>query len=280
MKSLKNIMMLAVLLVATTSCIAQIKNPTTEEFTIYGNCGMCEKTIETAGNSKKTAQVDWNKDTKIASITYDAKKTNPDEILKRIALAGYDSDKFLAPDAAYNSLHGCCQYDRVAKTVIESHESHQNHSEMATTEIQKTNELQSVFATYFSLKDALVATDAVATSEFATKLISEIDAVKMNQLSEKEHVVWMKVMKNLKADAVTISTSKAIEKQRSAFILFSENMHALVKASKLENIIYYEFCPMANDGKGAHWLSQEKAIKNPYYGSMMLSCGKVVETIE
>jgi hypothetical protein len=28
-----------------------------------------------------------------------------------------------------------------------------------------------------------------------------------------------------------------------------------------------------------HWLSSEKAIKNPYYGSAMLTCGEVTETI-
>ena len=49
--------------------------------------------------------------------------------------------------------------------------------------------------------------------------------------------------------------------------------------SKNETPVYYQFCPMANDGKGANWLSKENAVKNPYYGSMMLSCGKTVETI-
>jgi hypothetical protein len=37
---------------------------------------------------------------------------------------------------------------------------------------------------------------------------------------------------------------------------------------------------MFNDGKGANWLSKENAIKNPYYGSSMLSCGKTTETIK
>lgn len=40
---------------------AQIKNAKTESVKIYGNCGMCETTIEKAGNLKKTAEVDWNK---------------------------------------------------------------------------------------------------------------------------------------------------------------------------------------------------------------------------
>ena len=40
----------------------------------------------------------------MATITYDSKVTNQDAILKRIALSGYDSDKFLAPDNAYSKL--------------------------------------------------------------------------------------------------------------------------------------------------------------------------------
>jgi hypothetical protein len=34
--------------------------------------------------------------------------------LKRIALVGYDSEKFHAEEAAYSALPGCCQYDRAA----------------------------------------------------------------------------------------------------------------------------------------------------------------------
>ena len=108
------------LLISFTTSHAQIKNAKTETVKIYGNCGMCENTIEKAGTLKKVALVNWDKETKMATLTYDAKKTNQDEILKRIALAGYDSDKFLAPDDVYATLHGCCQYDREAKVPVES----------------------------------------------------------------------------------------------------------------------------------------------------------------
>lgn len=57
-------------------------------------------------------------------------------------------------------------------------------------------------------------------------------------------------------------------------------LNDLIKVSKQETPIYYQFCPMANNGKGANWLSKENVVKNPYYGSMMLSCGKVTETIK
>jgi hypothetical protein len=45
---------------------------------------------------KNIAAVDWDKDTKMATLIYDSKITNKDEILKRIALVGYDSEKFHA----------------------------------------------------------------------------------------------------------------------------------------------------------------------------------------
>src|SRR5574343_1969331 len=127
-----------ILLFSFSSCNAQIKNAKTETVKIYGNCEMCEKTIEAAGNVKKVAEVDWNKDSKMATITYDSTKTNQNEILKRIALAGYDSDKFLAPDDVYSKLAGCCQYERVNKTaivstaVIEDHSMHNQENVVET----------------------------------------------------------------------------------------------------------------------------------------------------
>ena len=262
---------------------AQIKNAKTETVKIYGNCGMCETTIEKAGNVKKTAIVDWNKDTKMATITYDAKKTNQDEILKRIALVGYDSDKFLAPDDVYAKLPECCLYERVNKPVAKAEpktKTHDHPSHTAATEMQEVNQLTSVFENYFSVKDALVKTDGNTSSTKAKELLTAINAVKMDKLTTEEHTVWMKVMKDLAFDAEHIADTKDASHQRDHFMPLSENMYALIKVSKTETPTYYQFCPMANDGKGANWLSKENAVKNPYYGSQMLSCGKTVETIK
>lgn len=99
------------------NCTAQnIANAKTETVKIYGNCRMCEKTIEKAAAQKGAAKADWDTDTKMAKITFDSTKTTLDDVLKRIAAAGYDSDQFRATDEAYNNLHGCCQYDRPAAT--------------------------------------------------------------------------------------------------------------------------------------------------------------------
>lgn len=291
MKSLSKIVMVIGVLLSSINSFAQIKNAKTETVKIYGNCEMCKTTIEKAGNVKNVATVNWNKDTKMATLNYDSKKTSQDEILKRIALAGYDNEKFLAPDDVYAKLSGCCQYDRELKPVAKAkddgmdmkaeHGSH-NPKEMATTNtatIQNAPQLKTVFDNYFAVKDALVKTDAGASSAKAAELVKAIKAVEMTRLLTEEHTVWMKIMKDLTANAEKIAIAKDVSKQRETFAMLSKNMYELIKVSKQETPVYYQHCPMYNNGKGANWLSKEEVVKNPYYGSKMLTCGSVQETI-
>jgi copper chaperone CopZ len=290
MNSLKKTMMALILLLSGAFSNAQIKNTTTETFKIFGNCGMCKTAIEKAGTINKVAKVDWNKDTNMATLTYDSKQTNQDEILKRIALAGYDSEKFLAPDTAYSNLPGCCQYNRETKvaTKMEDHKIEVSKT-ITVTETQdpsdseqakQKNQLQPVFDSYFELKDALIKTDGNSASAKASVLLSAINKVKMDKLEMEIHMVWMKVLNDLKEHSEHIADTKDIKYQRDHFMDLSKNIYDLIKVSKQETPTYYQHCPMANDGKGADWLSKENAIKNPYYGSQMLTCGKTVETIK
>ena len=282
--------MIAICVLLSTTSNAQIKNAKTESVKIYGNCGMCETKIEKAGNIKKIANVDWNQETQMATLTYDATKTNQDEILKRIALVGYDSDKFLAPDDVYNNLHGCCQYDRVAKVPVKEettsiasngdHSNHSNHSETTTTVIQDENQLKAVFDNYFLVKDALITSNGISTASASKELVTAINNVKMDKLDMDVHMVWMKVVNTIQKDAENIADTKDVKIQRDHFTSLSKEIYTVIKISKYENPVYYQFCPMFNDGKGANWLSKENVVKNPYYGSMMLSCGKTVETIK
>lgn len=289
MKSL--ILMAVTVLLSITVCQSQINNTKTETVKVYGNCGMCKTTIENAANNKKISKADWNEESKMATITYDSKKTTLDAILKNIALAGYDNQSFLAPDAAYSKLSGCCKYEREkkemavitqpTKDITTPKQNHGNHQhDGMNNAAQETNRLTSVFDTYFSLKDALVKTDGKAASAKAKDLQTAINEVKMDKLSMDVHIVWMKVLGDLKEDAKNINGTTDISRQRGHFMNLSKNIYVLIKAAKPAEKIYYQFCPMANDGKGANWLSRESGVKNPYYGSQMLTCGKTVETIE
>ena len=149
-------------------------------------------------------------------------------------------------------------------------------SESGTTEIVDATQLQSVYDAYFNVKDALIKSDSKLTSAKAATLLTAITAVKMDKLKSNEHTVWMKVVKKLTADAKTISSTTDLKKQRETFKSLSKSTYDLIKVSNPEQPIYKQYCPMAD----ADWLSKEKAVKNPYYGSSMLTCGNVVETIK
>jgi len=82
-------------------------------FKVYGNCGMCKRTIEGAlKDVKGVKSATWNSEKKMITVTYNPKKTQLMDIHKKIAGVGYDTDKVKAKDETYNGLHGCCQYDR------------------------------------------------------------------------------------------------------------------------------------------------------------------------
>lgn len=111
MRSVK--IMLSVLLVFVAIATAEAQKSTaTESFKVLGNCGMCQKTIQTAALSVGAASAVWNVETHVLSVTFKKKKTNVEAIQKAIAGKGYDTPLFRASDAVYNNLHGCCKYDR------------------------------------------------------------------------------------------------------------------------------------------------------------------------
>ena len=133
MKTITNLISTTLAVLFCTISTAQIKNAKTQTVTIQGNCGMCKSTIDKAGTKKKISAVTWNKDTKAATLTFDSQKTSEDEILKRIALSGYDNDKFLAPDDVYAKLNSCCQYERTKRVPNKAEVTNEHKHDHSTT---------------------------------------------------------------------------------------------------------------------------------------------------
>jgi hypothetical protein len=144
----------------------------------------------------------------------------------------------------------------------------------------EVSQLKALLDNYFELKDALVKTDGNTASLKAEALLKAINSINKESLAKNEYDEWIKVMKELAFDAEHISETKDAGHQRDHFISLSKNMYSIAKVTKQEEPVYYQFCPMANKGKGANWLSKESSVKNPYYGAKMLGCGKTVETIK
>ncbi|MBL8001268.1 MAG: DUF3347 domain-containing protein [Flavobacteriales bacterium] len=282
---MRTIALLTTLWFLLPGCTAQIRNAKSTTVRIDGDCPMCEKTIEKAALVNGEAEADWDVDAKTARITFDSARTTLDAVLQRIAHAGYDNERYLAPDAAYAALPGCCQYDRTFKrapvqaAAATQGAGHAGHTPTAQPPASQApiDPLLPVFDAYFQLKDALVASDATKAKAAAQDLEAAIAAVDMGALGTEVHTVWMQVMEPLANTAKAIRSAKDLEAQRLAFRELTAPMARLAKASPASAPVYLDHCPMYEGG--ADWLSRDKAIRNPFYGAQMMTCGSVKETI-
>jgi Protein of unknown function (DUF3347). len=130
-------------------------------------------------------------------------------------------------------------------------------------------QLSQLLTSYYSMKDDLVAGNASAASASAELFVKTANAIDYKIISEGNINALVK-------DAGSISETKDVKLQRQFFTNLSTNMMALAKTVKLSSEPIYEaYCPMKN----AYWLTAENTIKNPYFGSAMLTCGSIKETL-
>lgn len=159
-----------------------------------------------------------------------------------------------------------------------------NHSEMKeriTVSREFQNQLKQVFDDYILLKDALVNDDTKSAQQAGKEINQSLKKVDMKLLpDEKAHNHWMTIQKELKTSAGAIENSSEIEKQRGHFKHLSAHMISSVKLFGVNENVYIQFCPMADNNKGAYWISLEKEVRNPYYGEAMSTCGEVKETVQ
>lgn len=159
-----------------------------------------------------------------------------------------------------------------------------NHSQMKERiEVSNKfqNQLKQVFDDYILLKDALVNDDAKGAQQAGKQINQSLKKVDMKLLSdEKAHNHWMTIQKELKTSANTIENDSDIATQRAHFKHLSAHMISSVQLFGVNENVYIQFCPMADNNKGAYWISLEKEVRNPYYGAAMLTCGEVNATLQ
>lgn len=131
----------------------------------------------------------------------------------------------------------------------------------------KDDNLNAVYPHYVLLSAALTSGDVTAARKAA-------NAIGTGAATMADGAALAKT-----ANSITTSTDIAI--QRTAFAALSNELITLIKKSGLSSgQLYVDFCPMAMQDKGAYWVSNNKEIKNPYFGDQMLTCGEVKETIQ
>ena len=118
---------------------------TKKSFTVQGLCDMCKGRIEKTAKENGAKTAVWSSETKKLDVEFNPEKTNEDKILKAIADAGHDNEKYQAKDSTYNGLPACCHYRNGTESEEDhDHDSHKNEKEIDGVKITNLGQATSL----------------------------------------------------------------------------------------------------------------------------------------
>lgn len=136
--------------------------------------------------------------------------------------------------------------------------------------------IEPIVKNYLALKNALVADNDQGASNAGKQLLTVLKNIDIKNIPSEKQKEYKEIADNAKENAEHIGDNAGkIDHQREHLASLSKDVSDLITLFGSSQKLYQDHCPMFNDGKGAVWISETKAIKNPYYGNQMLSCGSV-----
>lgn len=153
-------------------------------------------------------------------------------------------------------------------------------SEQIDISDEAKSEFNSLYAKYFEFKDALTEDDFQSAKAKAKELKIVFGEIDMKAFQDDAHEKWMSYHGKMKKIVEHIHHHNNIDDLRKNFIALSDWMIQVTETfSPISETLYLQHCPMADNDKGADWLSKEEEIVNPYFGESMLRCGEVTKKI-
>jgi len=154
-------------------------------------------------------------------------------------------------------------------------ESMDDKDDMAMSDNQDAK-AEAILNDYFNLKDALVNDDNGKAKELGNTLAKSLKAFDASNYSDNEQSELKDIIEDATEHAEHIGESD-IKHQREHFKILSKDVTDMVAITGTDKKLYEQFCPMYDGGTA--WLSTKEEVRNPYYGSQMLKCGKVQREI-
>ena len=202
---------------------------------------------------------------------------NQNSILSLCLGLGLSLSLFACGNANTNSNKtSSSEHDHSDMIHVEAYEATASDSDLSKKDGTVT--ITTLIDNYLALKNALVQDDSKAASTAGEMLsksaagldISKLDASKQSEIKE--------ILEVLQEHGEHIAKSE-IDHQREHFEGMAKDFMDLLAISGTDRTLYQQYCPMYNKGKGGSWLSESSEIKNPLFGSKMIGCGSVKETI-
>lgn len=162
----------------------------------------------------------------------------------------------------------------------EHHHDDEDHAATSSTEreietsTQKNVATSTIIDSYLQIKNSLVSDSKDGAAKGASMLLMAFSNFDMSNLKGDTLNEYMEILESAKEQAEHIVKSP-IDHQREHFETLSTDVNDLVTLLGTDKTLYLDYCPM----KKVSWLSETKDIKNPFYGSKMMTCGKVEKQI-
>ncbi|MDF2157643.1 DUF3347 domain-containing protein [Algoriphagus sp. CAU 1675] len=162
----------------------------------------------------------------------------------------------------------------------ESHEDHQAQEEsaMQSVSVPESKGTSEIINSYLEVKNALVEDNESLASEKSQALVTSLEQFDIATVAGNE----IEELERLQLDAIDLAKNiqgSQIADQRESFQALSMLMKDLLKIAGTDRTLYHQYCPMYKNNTGGMWLSAEKEIKNPLFGSSMLTCGVVEDSL-
>jgi hypothetical protein len=158
-----------------------------------------------------------------------------------------------------------------------------NTSETISSPVVTLNtvSLKEIVSAYLQMKNALCEDKSTDAATAGKKLKAALNNIDKSTLTAAQKKTYEDIEADASEHAEHIGTNGGnIAHQREHFEMLSKDIYDLVKTFGGGQVLYKDFDPMFNNGKGAFWISETKEIKNPYMGKAMLTSGSVLEEIK
>jgi hypothetical protein len=147
------------------------------------------------------------------------------------------------------------------------------NSSVNAQKLTKNDNMDKILSAYLSIKNALADNEGTSAKIKANELYSLLTSQPGKGLNHQQWNTFVYYLEPLTDDSRSIALTVIADEQRPYFAKLSVTMYELLKDLKINIIPIYEQYSPANN---LYWLSETKAIKNPYYDSRnMASNGKI-----
>ncbi len=146
---------------------------------------------------------------------------------------------------------------------------------------EKAKTLTPIIDSYLQLKNALFSDNSREAAKAGQQILAAFKNFDKSSLTEVQKEKYL----DMEEDAVEhaehiVKNGDDIHHQRKHFEILSTDINDLITLLGTDKLLYRDFCPMFNNGKGAIWISEIKEIKNPFLGSKSPSCGVIQKEIK